>query len=48
MHIRIANGKANMGPVGAAKWMKIVVENIGDGGPDGAAVVLSISMISTT
>jgi hypothetical protein len=31
MHIRIANGKANMGPLGKAKWMKLVVENLPNG-----------------
>jgi hypothetical protein len=31
LHIRIANGKANMGPLGAAKWMKLVVENLANG-----------------
>ena len=31
LHIRIANGKANMGPLGKAKWMKIEVENLPNG-----------------
>jgi RecA-family ATPase len=31
LHIRIANGKANMGPLGKAKWMKLVVENLANG-----------------
>jgi hypothetical protein len=31
LHIRIANGKANMGPLGKAKWMKLVVENLVNG-----------------
>jgi hypothetical protein len=30
-HIRIANGKANMGPVGEATWMRIEVENLVNG-----------------
>jgi RecA-family ATPase len=31
LHIRIANGKANMGPLGKAKWMKLLVENLVNG-----------------
>jgi AAA domain len=31
LHIKIANGKANMGPLGKAKWMKLVVENLANG-----------------
>jgi RecA-family ATPase len=31
LHIRIANGKANMGPLGKAKWLKLVVENLPNG-----------------
>jgi hypothetical protein len=31
LHIRIANGKANMGPLGKAKWMKLVVEDLING-----------------
>jgi hypothetical protein len=31
LHIRIANGKANMGPLGKAKWMKLLVENLANG-----------------
>jgi AAA domain len=31
LHIRIANGKANMAPLGKAKWMKIAVENLPNG-----------------
>lgn len=31
LHIRIANGKANMGPLGKAKWMKLLVENLPNG-----------------
>jgi hypothetical protein len=31
LHIRIANGKANMAPLGKAKWMKIEVENLPNG-----------------
>jgi RecA-family ATPase len=27
-HIRVANGKANMGPLGKAEWVKIEVENL--------------------
>jgi hypothetical protein len=37
LHIRIANGKANMGPTGKAKWMKLVVENM----PNGDQVVVA-------
>lgn len=31
LHIRMTNGKANMGPLGAAKWMKLVVEILPSG-----------------
>lgn len=31
LHIRVANGKANMGPLGKAKWMRLVVENLPNG-----------------
>jgi len=31
LHIRIANGKANMGPLGKAVWMKLVVEILPNG-----------------
>jgi hypothetical protein len=31
MHIRVANGKANMGPVGKADWIKIETENLANG-----------------
>jgi hypothetical protein len=31
LHIRISNGKANMGPLGKAKWLKLVVENLPNG-----------------
>jgi hypothetical protein len=31
LYIRIANGKANMGPLGKAKWMRIEVENLPNG-----------------
>jgi hypothetical protein len=31
LHIRIANGKANMGPLGKAKWIKLIVENLANG-----------------
>ena len=31
MHIRIANGKANMGPLGKAVWMKLVIEILSNG-----------------
>jgi hypothetical protein len=31
LHIRMANGKANMGPLGTAKWMKLVVEVLPNG-----------------
>jgi hypothetical protein len=30
-HIRIANGKANMGPIGKAEWIKTEVENLPNG-----------------
>jgi hypothetical protein len=30
-HIRIANGKANMGPIGKAEWIKIEIENLPNG-----------------
>jgi hypothetical protein len=30
-HIRIANGKANMGPIGTAHWIKMEVENLPNG-----------------
>lgn len=30
-HVRIANGKANMGPLGKAEWIKIEVENLPNG-----------------
>jgi len=36
-YVRIANGKANMGPLGRADWMKIEVENL----PNGDEVVCS-------
>src|SRR5262249_38198412 len=35
-HVRIANGKANLGPIGKAEWIKIEVENLPNG--DDAAV----------
>ncbi len=31
LHVRISNGKANMGPLGKAKWLKLVVENLPNG-----------------
>jgi AAA domain len=31
LHIRIANGKANMAPIGKAVWMKLVVEILANG-----------------
>ena len=31
LHVRISNGKANMGPLGKAKWLKLVVENLANG-----------------
>jgi hypothetical protein len=30
-HIRVANGKANMGPLGKAHWLKLEVENLPNG-----------------
>jgi AAA domain len=31
MHVRIANGKANMGPLGKAEWMRLKVEKLING-----------------
>jgi AAA domain len=31
LHIRLTNGKANMGPIGMAKWIKLVIENLPNG-----------------
>jgi AAA domain len=31
MHIRVTNGKANMGPLGKATWFKLKVENLANG-----------------
>jgi AAA domain-containing protein len=31
LHIRIANGKANMGPIGKAEWMRLIIENLPNG-----------------
>jgi hypothetical protein len=31
LHIRIDNGKANMGPIGSARWLRIVTENLPNG-----------------
>jgi AAA domain len=31
LHIRVTNGKANMGPLGKAEWMKLVVEILPNG-----------------
>jgi hypothetical protein len=31
LHVRIANGKANMGPLSKATWFKLVVENLSNG-----------------
>jgi hypothetical protein len=36
-HIRVSNGKANMGPLGKAEWIKIEVENL----PNGDEVAVS-------
>jgi hypothetical protein len=36
-HVRIANGKANMGPLGKAEWIRIEVENL----PNGDEVAVS-------
>jgi hypothetical protein len=30
-HIRIDNGKSNMGPIGIARWLKLAVENLPNG-----------------
>jgi hypothetical protein len=37
LHIRITNGKANMGPLGKASWFKLAAENL----PNGDQVVCS-------
>jgi hypothetical protein len=31
LYVRISNGKANMGPLGKAKWMKLCVESLSNG-----------------
>jgi hypothetical protein len=31
LHVRVSNGKANMGPLGKAEWLKIVVEKLANG-----------------
>jgi hypothetical protein len=31
LHVRISNGKANAGPLGKAKWTRLVVENLANG-----------------
>src|SRR5262249_24025666 len=31
LHVRVANGKANMGPLGKATWFKLEVENLPNG-----------------
>jgi hypothetical protein len=31
LHVRISNGKANMGPIGKAEWVKIELENLPNG-----------------
>jgi hypothetical protein len=31
LHIRVSNGKANMGPLGKASWFKLEVENLPNG-----------------
>jgi hypothetical protein len=31
LHLRVANGKANMGPLGKAQWFKLAVENVPNG-----------------
>src|SRR5262249_7417622 len=31
LHVRITNGKANMGPLGKASWFKLEVENLPNG-----------------
>jgi len=31
LHVRVSNGKANMGPLGKAEWFKIGVENLANG-----------------
>jgi hypothetical protein len=41
LHVRISNGKANMGPLGKAKWLKLEVENLANG--DAVAVASSYS-----
>ena len=37
LHVRISNGKANAGPLGKAKWMKLVVVNLINGDAVAAA-----------
>src|SRR5262249_24028273 len=34
LHVRVSNGKANMGPLGKATWFKLQVENL----PNGAEI----------
>jgi hypothetical protein len=41
LHVRITNGKANAGPLGKAKWMKLVVERLANG--DAVAVASPFS-----
>jgi hypothetical protein len=41
LHVRITNGKANMGPLGKAKWLKLVVEILVNG--DAVAVASPFS-----
>jgi hypothetical protein len=31
LHVRVANGKANMGPLGKASWLKLAIENLPNG-----------------
>ena len=31
LHVRIRNGKANVGPLGSARWLKIEIENLPNG-----------------
>jgi hypothetical protein len=31
LHIRVDNGKSNMGPIGSARWLKLEVENLPNG-----------------
>lgn len=38
LHIRASNGKANMGPLGRAKWMRLIVVTLANGDQVAAAI----------